>query len=155
MPERSEADKAEIDKKIRADIAASDMELQELMDLIFGHDDQGTDSTFGITVLTSGGVISGTAVPHAAWTGRLNDALIRAGASKVVEVRRSIEDSTAEVIAKMKEARDAESRPVPPRGFIHLKDVTVFAGGSSVKLANTRVRLSSIHAWDLGSWTEP
>jgi hypothetical protein len=152
MPELTDAKKAEIDKKIRADLAASDVELQELLDLVFGRDDQGVDSSFGLTLVTAGGVISGTAITHAAWAERLNEALTKAGAGSIAEVRRKIDAEVDGQFTELNKAREAESRPLPPRRFVHLKDVTLM--GTNVRLQNTRVRLSSVNAWELGSWAE-
>lgn len=143
------------DERISDELSASDFELQTLLDLMFGSEDEGVDASFGITLSLPSGIIGGTAITREAWTQRLNDLLRSAGANKLAEVREQIHSAVEPKRKEARAAQEAEGRPVPPRGFIHLKDAQLQSGGQTFKLKNTRVDLTHVSAWELGSWTTP
>lgn len=143
------------DERINDELSASDYELQTLLDLMFGDEDQGVDASFGITLSLPSGVIGGTAITREAWTRRMNDTLRSAGAEKLAEAREQIFEAVEPKRKEMRAAHEAEGRPLPPRGFIHLKDAELQSGGQTFRLKNTRVDLTQVSAWELGSWTSP
>lgn len=151
----TDQEKREQDERITDELSASDYELQTLLDLMFGSEDEGVNASFGITMSLPSGVIGGTAITREVWTARLNDMLRTAGAEKLAEAREQIFEGVEPKRKEVRAALEAEGRPVPPRGFIHLKDAELQSGGQTFKLKNTRVDLTKVSAWELGSWTTP
>lgn len=143
------------DERIIDERSSSDAELQTLVDLMFGSQDEGVDASFGITLSLPSGVISGMAITREAWTRRLNDLLRAAGSEKLAEARELIFDAVEPKRKEAWAALDEEGRPTPPRRFIHLKDAELQSGGKVFRLKNTRVDLAQVSAWELGSWTTP
>lgn len=143
-----------LDEQIYDDLAKSDSELQDLMNLVFGSEDEGENASFGITLFLPSGVIAGTAISRRAWTARLNEALRGAGANgdKLAEAREQIFDAVEPKRKEVRAEAEAQGRPIGPRGFIHLKNAELKSGGQTFNLTNTRVDLGHVSGWELGSW---
>lgn len=151
----TEENKRDQDNRVHDALAASDFELQELLDWIFGPEDEGEEASFSITLSLPSGVMAGLVIPRKVWTRRTNEALRSAGAEKLADVRQRTSDDYEPLRKDARAAREAEGRPLPPRQFIHLKDVQLKSGGETFNLHNARVNLAHVSAWDLSSWASP
>ena len=60
-------------------VVGADQELQALLDLMFGVEDQGDDASFGITLSLPSGVLAGMAITRKMWSKRMNETLRAAG----------------------------------------------------------------------------
>lgn len=150
----TEEEKREEDKRVVGELLKADGELQDLFDLMFGIEDQGEDSSFGITLSMPNGVLGGMAIPRKTWSKRVNESLrsgMGNGGGQVAEVREQLAELFESRQKEARAERRQEGRPLPPRGFIHLKDAELRSGGQSFSLGNVRVDLSHVSAWTLGT----
>ena len=107
------------------------------------------EAGFSITLVTSGGVVSGTAVTRAAYLKGIDVSLRSAGGNGG--------EPAAEFFSRMIEHLD--SMPVPEQGhqfprWIHLQDARVVAGDQTLRFPQWRGRLADVAGWSFGFVSE-
>ncbi|WP_334121845.1 hypothetical protein [Glutamicibacter sp.] len=123
-----------------------DMYLHILNGMTDDETSSGDPVRFGIT-LNSGGVIySGHLVSEATWHKAVISLIETANGSGQDVLRKAIEqvrETMIEVLAEDENMDKAEE-------FYHFVDVSIFVGGSLVKVSPTRILRSSVTSWSFG-----
>jgi hypothetical protein len=109
----------------------------------------GQDVATGISLVVAGRTIAGELVNAQAWLDE-EAARFRAAGEDAGELARVITESLARGVETVRAGYEPDSnRPV---GFLHLRNVTVFDGGSELRSDLMRVRIESVDAWTMGHW---
>ena len=136
-------------------LSVADFELQDLLNLAFGSEDQGDANSLGMTFVLPAGVMSGTVIAGSAWSKLVNEQL-RSGGIENLAAAREREAGIMDTLRKeVRAAHRAEGRALPPRQHIHLRDAELRSGGESFQFPTARVSLSQVSAWQFGSWNPP
>lgn len=121
-----------------------DVHLEILLKVVLGSADENHDSNLGITLVTAGGIISGTTVTRKTWHLRQADRLETAGVAHVASGFRLGEEMLSERLAK-----DNEDRRKLHRVFINLVDVVVIHGAQKFNFDSLRVDMRQVIGWDI------
>lgn len=147
----TQEEKDDIDEQIRVARPSVDTELQDLLDMTFGADNEFEDGRISMTLITPGGIISGTAINSHRWRQQLierfNDAP-GSGGAQIAGDMKAIDELALPRIKEYRQAANAEGRPRPVRAYIHFGEVKVQNGGATTVLNNLRVNLRTVVAWD-------
>jgi len=129
-----------------------DVLLAYVVDMLNGVGDAlepGQDVAAGISLVVAGRTIAGELVNAQAWLDE-EAAQFRAAGEGAGELARVITESLARGVDTVRAGYEPESnRPV---GFLHLRNVTVFDGGTELRSNLMRVRIESVDAWTMGRW---
>lgn len=127
-----------------------DYRLVTLLDVLFGVNDEHPESSLGLSVLIGGAMIRGTAITRERWE-----------SEHVEEIKKSDQESH-EMLAELLQAifdsdeeQDADYKAEFPerhyiRRWLHFRDVTITAGGQSIKQSHFRVSIDTIQGWSIG-----
>ena len=119
---------------------SKDSAIEIPMDAILGENDENSEASFSLTVMSNGAIISGTVISRWAWTDLLQEALYRG---------LGLDPTTVP-----KEERVAEPRKAGvARRYFHMKDVSVYQGGIPLSFDHWRGTLADVTGWSLGRLT--
>lgn len=142
-------------ERIMKEIATADMELELLLGLLFGNNDELTDARINITLVLPSGVVSGTAISEKTWFKSFSDDIEAGGGASLIAIR-SKSQQDAEEAFQASGAADSSNdyRPTPPRKFIHLRNARFHPDSDKAFVLgkDLRVKLSQVSAWSLGSY---
>jgi hypothetical protein len=150
----TQEEKDDIDDRIRKARPSVDTELQDLLDMVFGADNEHEDGRISMTLVTPGGIISGTAINGRRWHQQQIErfeAVPGGGGAPIAANMKAIDELALPKIKEYREAANAEGRPRPVRAYVHFGEVRVQNGGTTTKLNNLRVNLRTVVAWDPAS----
>lgn len=127
-----------------------DLYLDVLMDFTLGYNNDSQEGSFGITLVVQGQAVSGLAISHDAWTREFVQQV--GGANEVLGNAMETLFTTLQAHAFEEESQgDPADKPRPVRRFIHLRDATVFSGGTRLNVGLIRVSLANVAGWSLGN----
>lgn len=134
------------------DVRRKDWYLDVVLTLVHGANDQRADGLVGLTVTSSGAVVSGLAISRLEWiagvTEQYQDTGNSEAAAAIAEMFNVFHD---ESISEATRRRDAEL-PSAARKFLHMKDVRMSMGSNFIQLPYWRGSLADITSWAMGSW---
>lgn len=128
-----------------------DYRLANILDMMFGFDDQHKDSSIALSVLVAGATVRGLAIHRESWETEQIEKLQASGEPShdmLAQMLKAMFDTDSELDADFK-AEYPERRYV--RRWIHFRDATVSTGGQAVEYPYFRVSLDSVQGWSLGS----
>jgi hypothetical protein len=139
----------------REQLTGIDGALELYLDLLFGPNQERPDSRAGLTLMVPGGLVSGTAVSFHNWIRLCADSMREGHAVPMGEAFQEMFTDGLEYLRE--DAADRQERGLPSvaQRFIHLKDVTVFAGPHCYTLPFWRVRIKQISGWAPGIQVHP
>jgi hypothetical protein len=126
-----------------------DSDLNDVLDGVFGREDDDPDAFIMLTVVAQGAVISGTAVPRVVYIEKLASALDAAGAGERI---RSLYEAGRKVAQEL-EATGAEFPS--QRSSINFVDARVWSGTGVFETKSLNVALRHVSAWSLGAFHSP
>lgn len=133
-------------------VERKDWYLDVVLTLAHGASDQHKDGFVGLTVTSSGAVVSGLAISRAAWIAGVAEQYQNSGAGETAKVLAETFNSFHDgVVSEANRRREAEL-PTAARNFLHMKDSRISTGSSSIQLPYWRGSLAEITSWALGSW---
>lgn len=114
-----------------------DWALEIMLDVLLGEDDENKETSFSLTVLSNGTIVSGLAISGEAWLDLNNNAL-RQGLGLDPE-----------------DATGGDEKPEPlsnanARRYFHMKDVIISQGGVPFEFSHWRGTLADVSGWTLG-----
>lgn len=134
------------------EIAPKDWYLDTVLNFVHGFNDEHLEGIVGLTVISSGVVVSGLAISRAEWMAGVVDQYKQAGADDTaVYIDKVFQRTHNMVLERAKERGDADL-PSRARGFLHMKDVRLGAGETYTQVPLWRGSLSDITGWSMGSW---
>ena len=143
----SEDEKQLVISGIHEKLAKQDYELQSALEAAIGSDEDKSAVRFlALTVVTSGGTLSGEAISRAVWQEHLHSKF----AGTIRDAMAEEEKFLAKEREMVRKARAELEVPDPPRRYIHMRKAVLINGGRSVDLGFTRVYVKDIIAWTLG-----
>lgn len=128
-----------------------DPQLATFLNLMFGHEDTDLKSNAPITLITSGAVVTGTAISRAAWAEAQAD-YIQSGAEHLADALRELENETQRDQAETLASEDSDN-PGLQRAFVHFSEAMMISGKTQIHANNLRVDLRHVAGWSLGSMT--
>lgn len=134
-----------------ADFETKDWVLQSLLDLIFGPLDENQDASFNLTLDVGGTIVTGLAITEDAWSGLVAKS-VGVASSRHGETFEKILTALSGPFKEMAKERSETDTPIPPRKFVHLRDVSIHGGGTTIITADLwRATLSDVTGWTVGS----
>lgn len=127
-----------------------DSDLNDVLDSVFGRNDDDPDTFIMLTVIAQGAVISGKAVPRVVYIENLASGVDAAGGAGE-RIR-----SQYEAGRKVAEELEATGAEVPAqRTFVSFVDARVWSGTGVFETKSLRVALRHVSAWSLGAFDTP
>jgi hypothetical protein len=136
------------------DVTPKDRYLNAFLLFILGSHDDGLDGSFGITLTTTGGTVSGIAITREAWIEGIKSQLRHVTTESNQETFDAIDTvftGFSRMASEKSRERDANELPIAPRQFIHLRDAHLGVGPSSATTAFWRGSLADVIGWSVGS----
>lgn len=132
------------------DLIRKDFHLELVLDSVLGYKDEKHENSFGLSLVTSGGIISGTAHTRYAWVKGQIDRLTTAGGEGAQFLASVLQIVEGRLFGDNDDGETDDSTGLT-RGYINLKNARVISGGSIVNYEWLRVDMSQIVAWNLSS----
>lgn len=132
-------------------LGSVDAQLDLLLSVILGINDEHESNSVGVILVTAGGVISGEASTRTAWTKGQIERLNRngsEGAKFLGDVLRIVDERAAD-------DDESDEEPIAMRRYINVKNARVSAGGTTTDYEWLRVDMRQVIAWELGSHNQP
>jgi hypothetical protein len=131
-----------------------DRYLNVLLTFFLGTHDDAVEGSLGLTLFTTGGIVSGTAISRKAWINGNLESLsenMSEDARSTMEAIDTVFNGISDRASQFSKRRDEQDLPLPARRFIHLKDVRFGVGENTVNAPYWRGELAAVSGWTLGS----
>lgn len=135
------------------DTLPADDFLEKVLAIVFGPDDT-NHGAIGLTLATEGVIVVGIAISEDEWAQGVISTLTQASepmGTLLTTFHEKNQDNRVEV----RKRRGAESRPMPAREFIHMKDVVLHGGAGEVRRAFWRIPVSAVTGWSTETYALP
>lgn len=147
----------------RKDFEPRDWLLEVLLDYALGRplalppEVEADPPSFGATFNTRGMVVSGLVVHSEVWMRELKESLtgVGDGAAKLGEHLGLVWEGLRDRAETRRNEREAANLPLVPRGYICMKNVTLFTPSETLHLDFWRLRMRDVNGWSLGSTLQP
>ncbi|MBM7820324.1 hypothetical protein JOE63_002801 [Cellulosimicrobium cellulans] len=127
----------------------ADPYLDTVLKAVLGNRSENEDTSLPLTVLTPGGVVSGTVVSARRWSKHLRASLTTGNEAVDGAFGRLFDDIQTDY-EEFVDALDAHELPYPAFSYIHFEDAVVYAGNVPLNGGNFRVERRKIGGWSFG-----
>jgi hypothetical protein len=131
------------------DVVAKDWALELFMNMVLGANDDG-DGHVTLTVQSNGATISGTLIGASAFIDKFTRSIEQPGAREFAEgygaAFEELSAETSEILAE----RARQKLPQPARRYLHMRDVSIFAGSQILHAPCWRGSIADVTGWSLG-----
>lgn len=131
------------------DLKTTDYFLEEFIDLLGV---EASDQRFSLTLMTSGGILSGEAVSVGTWEKEIQATLASAQSHGSVGVVAGLLHEDIEAIVAARKSRLDGGLSTPPPRFVHLSQARLWTGPHHRDVGLWRVRIERVNGWSFGSW---
>jgi hypothetical protein len=136
-------------------LAAEDVEstdyLLELLVKLLGV--EAGDTRLSLTLMTSGGILSGEAVSLGTWERAIETALTGAQSDGSGDGLPGVLRVHVDAFAAAHESRRERGLSTPVPRFVHLRNARLWTATHSREVGLWRVRIDKIDGWSLGTWS--
>lgn len=135
----------------RSDFVPKDWTLDVVLHVLTGELDDAEGSAT-VTLVIDGVVVSGTLISGVAYAATLRERLAQNTGPQDVTDMASIFEIGHRTQVESLTRRKQRGLALPRRRFLHMRDVRVYTGGSSIDMPLFRGRLDRVSGWSFGGY---